>query len=107
MFFFFLNYIIQNPLSQFEIRDLLVLDMPILNNTHFALTNATEYLIISFVIITMFNSMTQKNGSLFVQYWALSKECVQDTVFSIVTNQINKFNGQMYYPFILHYSCLF
>jgi F-type H+-transporting ATPase subunit a len=45
--------------------------------------------------------MAQKHGYLFVQYWALSKECIQDTIFSIVTSQINKFNGQIYYPFIL------
>jgi len=96
-----LNYIIQNPLSQFEIRDLLILDMPILNNIHLAITNLTEYLVISFVIIIMLNSMAQKHGYLFVQYWALSKECIQDTIFSIVTSQINKFNGQIYYPFIL------
>jgi len=96
-----MSYNTQNPLSQFEIRDLLILDMPILNNIHFAVTNITEYLAISFIIITMFNTMTQKNGKLFVQYWGLSKETIQDTIFSIVTNQINKFNGQLYYPFIL------
>jgi len=95
------NYITQNPLSQFEIRDLLILNIPIFNNIHFSITNITEYLAISFVIIIMLNSMTQKNGHIYLKNWVLSKECIQDTIFSIVTNQINKFTGQIYYPFIL------
>jgi F-type H+-transporting ATPase subunit a len=49
----------------------------------------------------MFNGMTQKNGSIYLKNWALSKECIQDTILSIVTNQINKFTGQIYFPFIL------
>jgi F-type H+-transporting ATPase subunit a len=49
----------------------------------------------------MLNSMIQKNESLQLKNWAISKECVQDTIFSIVTSQINKFSGQIYYPFIL------
>lgn len=65
--FFLNNYITQNPLSQFEIRDLLILNIPILNNLHFSVTNVTEYLVISFVIITMLNSMTQKNGSIYLK----------------------------------------
>jgi len=61
------NYITQNPLDQFEIRDLLILNIPLLNNLYLSLTNMTEYLVISFVIITMFNSMTQKNGSIYIK----------------------------------------
>lgn len=91
----------KNPLSQFEIRDLLVLNIPVLNNLHLSITNITEYLTISFLIITMLYSMTQKNGNLYIKNWVLSKECLQDTIFSIVTNQINKTSGQIYYPFIL------
>jgi hypothetical protein len=42
-----------NPLDQFEIRDLIVLDLPLLNDLHFSITNVTEYLTISFMIIVM------------------------------------------------------
>jgi hypothetical protein len=65
--FFLNNYITQNPLDQFEIRDLLILNIPILNNLHFSITNITEYLVISFVIIIMLNGMTQKNGSIYIK----------------------------------------
>jgi len=34
-----------NPLSQFEIRDLLIIDLPIFNNLHISLTNMILYLI--------------------------------------------------------------
>jgi F-type H+-transporting ATPase subunit a len=90
-----------NPLSQFEIRDLILFQTPILNNFHFSITNILEYIFISFMIIVVFNIMTNKEMNLLYKNWSLSKECIQDTVFSIVTNQINKHKGQMFYPFIL------
>jgi len=92
---------ILSPLTQFEIRDLLIFHLPLLNNIHFSLTNIVEYLSISFIIITVFNSMTHKHANILYKNWGLSKECIQDTVFSIVTNQINKHKGQIYYPFII------
>lgn len=49
-----------SPLDQFEIRDLLTLDVPILNNLHISLTNMVQYLIISFIIIVTMNTMTNK-----------------------------------------------
>ena len=91
---------ITSPLSQFEIRDLLSIDAPILNNLHISLTNIVEYLIVSFVIIIMFNAMTNKSVKIVYPYWNLSKECINDTIYSIVINQINKYSGQIYFPFI-------
>ena len=44
-------YIIASPLDQFEIRDLVSLDAPILANLHLALTNISLYLIIGTFII--------------------------------------------------------
>lgn len=49
-----------NPLTQFEIRDLLIIDMPIINNIHLSFTNIVQYLTISFVIIIVMNTMTNK-----------------------------------------------
>ena len=45
------NFLISNPLEQFEIRDLLIFDAPILGNLHISVTNIVLYLLISFVII--------------------------------------------------------
>jgi F-type H+-transporting ATPase subunit a len=43
-----------SPLSQFEIRDLLSLDAPILGNLHFSITNIGLYLVLgAFFIATI------------------------------------------------------
>jgi len=47
--------LITTPLDQFEIRDLISMDAPILGDVHFSLTNISFYLIISFLIILNFN----------------------------------------------------
>ena len=44
---------VTSPLDQFEIRDLLSLDAPILGNLHLSLTNIGLYLIITTIIILM------------------------------------------------------
>ncbi len=46
---------ISSPLDQFEIRDLLSLDAPILANLHFSLTNIGLYLTIGAIIILNLN----------------------------------------------------
>ena len=49
------NFIVLSPLDQFEIRDLLSINLSILNNSHISLTNIGLYLIISTVIILGIN----------------------------------------------------
>jgi hypothetical protein len=50
----YLFYEIVSPLDQFEIRNLLSLDAPILGNIHISLTNIGLYLIIgSFIALTL------------------------------------------------------
>jgi hypothetical protein len=47
------SLIISSPLDQFEIRNLISLDAPILGNIHFSLTNIGLYITIaSFLIFT-------------------------------------------------------
>jgi F-type H+-transporting ATPase subunit a len=47
-----INYVL-SPLDQFEIRDLLSLNISLLNNTHISLTNIGLYLSIgAFIILT-------------------------------------------------------
>jgi hypothetical protein len=59
---------IQSPLDQFEVRDLLSLDAPILGNLHFSITNIGMYLgiaaFITFsitVLATNFNRLVSNN----------------------------------------------
>ena len=94
------EFISFNPLTQFEIRDLLIIDMPIINYTHLSFTNIVQYLTISFFIIVVMNVMTNKFMKVVYRNWKLAIECIHDTVYSIVINQINKYAGQIYFPFI-------
>ncbi|KAK4538935.1 hypothetical protein RGQ29_032148 [Quercus rubra] len=66
---------IMSPLDQFEIRNLLSIDAPLLGNTSISLTNIGLYLTIGVLL-----------------------ETVYATVHGIVVGQINGKNGQAYFP---------
>lgn len=89
-----------NPLEQFEIRDLISIKAPLLGNIQLSLTNIVLYLIISTTFIIILSSITNKSKKLIYNNWVLSKESLYDTIYGIVTSQINKFSGQVYFPFI-------
>ena len=93
-------FLITSPLDQFEIRDLISINAPILGNLYISLTNILLYLIISSIIIILLSSMTNKSRKLIYNNWTLSKESLYDTIYGIVTSQINKYSGQIYFPFI-------
>ena len=94
------NNLFTNPLEQFEIRDYVTIDMPILFNIHLSFNNMIEYLLKSFLIIILLNIMTTKINKILYKYWVLTKEVLYDTMKSIVINQINKSEGQIYFPYI-------
>jgi len=93
-------FLITNPLDQFEIRDLISINAPILGNLYLSLTNILLYLIISFTIIILLSTMTNNSRKLIHNNWNLTKESLYDTIHGIVTSQINKYSGQVYFPFI-------
>ena len=92
--------IILSPLDQFEIRDLLSLDISLLGNTHFSLTNIGLYLFISLFIIISYSLLATNNNKIIPNNWSISQETLYSTVYSIVINQINANKGQIYFPFI-------
>ena len=89
-----------SPLDQFEVRNLLSIDAPILANMHLSLTNIGLYLTISAFIILTVNFLATNYNKIVSNKWSLSQESLYATVHSIVVNQINAKNGQMYFPFI-------
>lgn len=93
-------FFITNPLDQFEIRDLISINAPILGNLSISLTNILLYLIISFSIIVLLSSITNNTRKLVYTNWNLSKESLYDTLYGIVISQINRYSGQIYFPFI-------
>jgi F-type H+-transporting ATPase subunit a len=91
---------IQSPLNQFEVRDLLSIDAPILGNLHLSITNIGFYLTIGAFFLLVINLLSTNYNKLVSNNWSISQESLYATIHSIVTNQINPKSGQMYFPFI-------
>lgn len=91
---------ISSPLDQFEIRNLLSLDAPILSNLHLSITNLGLYLTIGALITLALNVLATNYNKIVANSWSISQESIYATVHSIVINQINANKGQAYFPFI-------
>jgi F-type H+-transporting ATPase subunit a len=91
---------ISSPLDQFEIRNLLSLDAPILANIHISLTNIGLYLIVGMLLILSLNILATNYNKIVSNKWSISQESIYATIHSIVVNQINARSGQIYFPFI-------
>ena len=89
---------INSPLDQFEIRNLLSLDAPLLGNISISLTNIGLYLTIAGYLILVLNLLATNNNRVISNSWSICLETVYATVHSIVTSQINAKNGQVYFP---------
>lgn len=86
-------------MDQFEIRNLISLDGPLLLNLNFSLTNFGLYLLLASSVILTFSVLTY-NNKLVHNAWSLGNETLYATIHSIVINQINSKQGQIYFPFI-------
>ena len=89
---------INSPLDQFEIRNLLSLDAPLLGNISISLTNIGLYLTLAGFLILVLNILAINNNRVISNSWSIGLETVYATVHSIVTGQINAKNGQVYFP---------
>ena len=89
-----------SPLDQFEVRNLLSLDAPILANLSLSITNIALYLTIGGYLVFLFNFMTNNNDKIVSNSWSVCQESIYATVHSIVVGQINEKKGQIYFPFI-------
>lgn len=93
------NFLI-SPLDQFEIKDYIVLYLHVFNNYKFSLTNISLYLVLGSIIVMLMNLINIDLTKIVSDKWNIVKECVYDTVHSIVRGQINEKKGQIYFPFI-------
>jgi F-type H+-transporting ATPase subunit a len=91
---------ISSPLDQFEIRNLLSIDAPILANIHVSLSNIGLYIVVGMFLILSLNILATNYNKIVSDKWSISQESVYATIHSIVVNQINARNGQIYFPFI-------
>jgi len=95
---FFLN--ITSPLDQFEVRNLLSIQAPVLGNLSLSLTNIGLYLTIGGYLAFVIGLFSTNNNKIVPNAWSISQESIYATVHSIVVGQINEKNGQVYFPFI-------
>ena len=95
-----MSYRANSPLDQFEIRNLICLDVPILGYLRIFVTNIAFYLIIATVIALAFNLLGTNKDKIVANLWSISQESIYATINSIVINQINSKTGQIYFPFI-------
>jgi len=87
-----------SPLEQFEIRDILSLNL--LNYLNLSITTIGLYLTIGCLLILSLNILSSNYNKLIPNNWSISQESIYMTIHSIVTNQINAKAGQQYFPFI-------
>ena len=95
---------IRSPLDQFEIRNFLTVNAPLLANIHLSITNIGFYLTMSALVVLLLSFLSTNYNKISANGWSIGKESIYATVYSIVINQINTTKGQKYYPFIY---CLF
>ena len=93
-------FIIISPLDQFEVRDLISLNAPILGNLSLSLTNIGLYLTLGGYLVFILSIITTNNEKIISNSWSICQESVYATVHSIVISQINEKRGQIYFPFI-------
>lgn len=91
---------VMSPLDQFEIRDLISLNAPILGNLSLSLTNIGLYLTLGGYLVFVLSITATNNGKIVSNSWSIGQETVYATVHNIVVSQINEKKGQIYFPFI-------
>jgi len=91
---------IVSPLDQFEIRNLISLDAPLLGNLSISLTNIGLYLTIGGFLVLMLFLLSSNASKVISNGWSLPGESIYATVHGIVVGQINNKSGQAYFPFM-------
>lgn len=89
-----------NPLDQFEIKELINIELPVLDNFKLTITNISLYIVLSGVLLYAKALITNNNEKIKYNKWVIMEKSVFDTVYSIVVSQINKTKGQVFFPFI-------
>nr|YP_009937112.1 ATP synthase subunit 6 [Cladosporium sphaerospermum]QNT26348.1 ATP synthase subunit 6 [Cladosporium sphaerospermum] len=95
---FFSNII--SPLDQFEIRNLISLEAPVLGDLSLSLTNIGLYLTIAGYLVFSISLVSNNNNKVTSNVWSVYQESIYATVHSIVVSQINDKKGQVYFPFM-------
>ena len=90
-------YSVLNPLDQFEIRNLVEINIL---NLSIKLTNFMLYVIMSYIIPVFLIEKSLHLLKILSTKWSIVQESIYTTIHGMVINQINNHKGQIYFPFI-------
>lgn len=91
---------INSPLDQFDIRNLISIDLAILGNLCLSITNLGLYLFLGAFASIIYQVLAINHKKLVYNSWSISQESTYATILGIVVNQINSLKGKKYFPFI-------
>lgn len=94
--------LINSPLEQFEVSNLLSLNAPILGYINISLTNLALYSLLVLFIIVSIHYISNNENKLVPSKWSISLESLFASINSMVKEQLGK---EVYLPFI--YSLFF
>ena len=97
---------IRSPLDQFEIRDILNLEV-LGGNLHLSLTNIGFYLTLGALIILILSLVATNYNKLVSNNWSIAQESLYVTIHNIVTNQINAKRWTNIFPIYLYIICIY
>ncbi len=98
------NITILSPLEQFEVNNLLSIQIPLLGFFTVSITNLALYSLIVLSIIIGLHYLADNENKLIPSRWSVTFESIYTTILSIVRDQIGN-NREKYFPFI--YSLFF
>ena len=96
------HLMVNSPLEQFEVSNLLSLNAPILGYINISLTNLALYSLLVLFIIVSIHYISNNENKLVPSKWSISLESLFASINSMVKEQLGK---EVYLPFI--YSLFF
>jgi F-type H+-transporting ATPase subunit a len=104
MLFNSLNLYINSPLEQFEVKNLISINAPILGYLNITITNLALYSGIIFIIIIGLHVLGNNESKLIPSKWSIFLESTFASINSMVKDQVGS-NNEIFLPFI--YSLIF
>jgi F-type H+-transporting ATPase subunit a len=98
------QFLINSPLEQFEVINLISLNAPILGHLNLALTNLSLYTLLVLSILIGFHTLGNNDVKLIPSKWSIALESTYASILSMVREQIGTHNEE-YFPLV--YSVFF
>jgi F-type H+-transporting ATPase subunit a len=93
------DFVVNNPLEQFEINDFLFLLAPIFGYTKLSLTNLGFYLILVVLIVLSMSLLASNYHSLIPSRWSISQESIYGSIQNLVRSSIGP-SYEVYLPLV-------